>query len=139
MCTYAAKVWDLSVVQGPFCVAPCQNPNVAILSGGLLGGLGSTSMNDFSILDTKPSPDTLHHPMRLGSHTGSISHGGTPPPPSPQRPSAAVVVPRSHRACNGDERTAVKKVANREIRWEIAHEAVSRRPPVSLLHDCSPL
>jgi hypothetical protein len=24
--TYAAKVWDLSIVQGPFSVAPCQNP-----------------------------------------------------------------------------------------------------------------
>jgi hypothetical protein len=24
MYTYAAKVWDLSIVQGPFSVAPCQ-------------------------------------------------------------------------------------------------------------------
>jgi hypothetical protein len=24
MCTYAAKVWDFSIVQGPFSVAPCQ-------------------------------------------------------------------------------------------------------------------
>jgi hypothetical protein len=27
MYTYAAKVWDLSIVQGPVSVAPCPNPN----------------------------------------------------------------------------------------------------------------
>jgi hypothetical protein len=28
MYTYDAKVWDLSIVQGPFSVAPCQTPPV---------------------------------------------------------------------------------------------------------------
>ena len=28
--TYATKVWDLSIVQGPFPVAPCPNANVSI-------------------------------------------------------------------------------------------------------------
>jgi hypothetical protein len=30
MYTYAAKVWDFSLVQGPFSVAPCQTLTVTI-------------------------------------------------------------------------------------------------------------
>jgi hypothetical protein len=30
MCTYTANVWDLSIVQGPFSVAPCKTLRVTI-------------------------------------------------------------------------------------------------------------
>jgi hypothetical protein len=60
------------------------------------------------------------------------------PPPraaaeSESLPGAAPASPTA----GGDAGTATQKDANR-IGWEIAHANVSRRPPISPLHDCSP-
>jgi hypothetical protein len=42
MHTYDANVWDLSLVQGPFSVAPCPNPNRSIRNFLSIRCLGRT-------------------------------------------------------------------------------------------------
>lgn len=51
-------------------------PGSSPMRGGLLsGGLGSSSMTDFSLLESKPSSDNLHERMASNSESTGAHHG----------------------------------------------------------------
>ena len=98
----------MSIVQGPLSVAPCQT-------------LANTTIRCFFIAVPAAA---LHHVRRR------VQRGAVHPPAGVR----VLLARRVHLPAHPDSDDSDEQGANRDVRgfgWEVAHEAVTRRPPVS--------
>jgi hypothetical protein len=143
LCTYAANVWDSPLAQGPFLAPPVPNPwrcdsLLPSLCGGRYlhahrrGGGGSAVQSraralQLSLLLLRRS--RYAHAQRRPARAARPSTSARRRSHARVRSGAARSHPRGGPVL---QRCKSRESYDRDFGWEIAHGAVTRRPPISL-------